>query len=164
MIYNFDTQLQCALRALEDVVAPALNGGEKHVVEQLMVAIATIGFVKARLPEARPYYRHDLRGWIAFAKEATDISGAFEPLDKARIAGEALLDDPAADVPDVEAASRRVADAVTALSDRSVGQPFSAQLDAAIFDRADSRIAQSRQWCAPFGFELQPETLPQPAW
>ena len=49
MIHSFDSQLQVALRALEEVVAPSLAGAEKHVVEQLMLAIVTIGFVKTRL-------------------------------------------------------------------------------------------------------------------
>lgn len=164
MIYNFDAQLQGALRALEEVVAPALAGGEKHVVEQLAVAIATIGFVKTRMPEARRYYRSDLRGWIAFAQEAADIAGAFEPLDSARMDAESLLEDPEADLPAFEAASRRLADAATALSHLSVGQPFEPRLDAVIFSRAEARIGQYRQWCSLFGFEIQPEKLPEPAW
>lgn len=164
MIYNFDAQLQGALRALEEVVAPALGSGEKHVVEQLMVSIATIGFVKTRLPQARRYYRNDLRGWIAFADEASAIAGAFEPLDSARIAGAALLDDPEADLGDFEAASRRVADAATLLSHQSVSQPFQSRLDVAIFAWGEARIGQYRQWCSLFGFELLPETLPEPSW
>ena len=164
MIFNFDSQLQGALRALEEVVAPALAGGEKHDVEQLMGAIATIGFVKTRMPQARRHYRNDLRGWIAFAREAANIAGPFELLDSARIDAEKLLEDPEADLADFEAGSRRLADAATALSCQSVGQSFEARLDAVIFSHAEGRIGQYRQWCSLFGFEIHPEKLPEPAW
>jgi len=164
MIHNFDVQLQVALRALQDVVAPALAGGEKHVVEQLMLAIATIGFVKTRLPEARRYYRMELRGWIDLAKEAAQVAGSSDAMADAIGAGERALGDPDADIAEFESASRHLSDGVTALSHASVGRSHHARLDSLILERGRSRVAQYRLWCAPFGFELQPEKLPKPAW
>lgn len=163
MIQGFDVQLQVILRALEEVVAPALGGAEKHVVEQLMLSIATIGFVKTRLPEARRFYRMELRSCIDLAKEAGRISGT-DSLARAIEAGESALADPEADIADFETASRSLRDGVTALSHASVGQPHQAQLDAAILEKSGALVAQNRLWCAPFGFELQPENLPKPDW
>lgn len=163
MIQGFDVQLQVILRALEEVVAPALGGAEKHVVEQLMLSIATIGFVKTRLPEARRFYRMELRSCIDLAKEAGRISGT-DSLARAIEAGESALADPEADIAHFETASRSLRDGVTALSHASVGQPHQAQLDAAILEKSGALVAQNRLWCAPFGFELQPENLPKPDW
>ena len=163
MIQGFDVQLQVILRALEEVVAPALGGAEQHVVEQLMLSIATIGFVKTRLPEARRFYRMELRSCIDLAKEAGRISGT-DSLARAIEAGESALADPEADIADFETASRSLRDGVTALSHSSVGQPHQAQLDAAILEKSGALVAQNRLWCAPFGFELQPENLPKPDW
>lgn len=163
MIQGFDVQLQVILRALEEVVAPALGGAEKHVVEQLMLSIATIGFVKTRLPEARRFYRMELRSCIGLAKEAGRISGT-DSLACAIEAGESALADPEADIAHFETASRSLRDGVTALSHASVGQPHQAQLDAAILEKSGALVAQNRLWCAPFGFELQPENLPKPDW
>lgn len=164
MIQDFDSQLQVSLRALEEVVAPALDGAEKHIVEQLMLAIATIGFVKTRLPEARRFYRMELRSCIALGAEAARIDRAATVLAAAIDAGEAALADPEADIADFEVASRRLRDQITALSHAAVGTPHQAALEAAILEKSGALIAQQRQWCAPFGFELQPEALPQPAW
>lgn len=163
MIQDFDSQLQVALRALAEVVAPALGGAEKHVVEQLMLSILTIGFVKTRLPEARRFYRMELRSCLDLASEAARIAGT-DSLGEAIRAGERALADPAADLAEFEAASRALRDGVTALSHGAVGKPHQAQLEAAILDKSGALLAQNRQWCAPFGFELQPESLPPPAW
>lgn len=164
MIHNFDIQLQVSLRALEDVVAPALSGAEKHVVEQLMLSIATIGFVKARLPEARRFYRMELRRCIEMAEEAGEIAARPEFLAEAIAAGQRALSDPEAENADFETASRNLRDLVTALSHACVGQPCQARLETALLERSGALVAQYRQWCAPIGFELDPGALPPAEW
>lgn len=164
MILDFDTQLQVSLRALQDVVAPALAGAEKHAVEQLMLAILTVGFVKTRLPEARRFYRMELRNWIGLARDVAAIADADNGLASKVEAAEAVLNDPEKDLADFELASRELRDAVTTASSDAVGKPLGERIDARIVDRHSDMLAQSRQWCLPFGFELQPELLPEPAW
>lgn len=164
MIHHFNSQLQVALRALEEVVAPALGAAEKHVVEQLMLSIMTIGFVKTRLPEARRFYRMELRSCIDLAKDAARIAGGANELSDAIKVGEGTLADPEADIAEFEAISHRLRDGVTALSHASVGQPYEAKLEAAIIEKSGALLAQNRLWCSPFGFELQPENLPKAAW
>jgi hypothetical protein len=164
MIQNFDAQLQVALRALEEVVAPALGGADKHVVEQLMLSIATIGFVKTRLPEARRLYRMELRSCIDLARETVSIIGGSEALSDAIDIGTGTLADPEADLADFATASQSLRDGVTAASHAVVGQPCQAALDAVILEKGGALLAQNRLWCAPFGFELHPESLPAPAW
>lgn len=164
MIQNFDVQLQVVLRALEEVVAPALGSGEKHVVEQLMLSIATIGFVKTRLPEARRFYRMELKNCIELAEETARITNTSGTLAEAIKLAQSALADPEADIAEFEIASRRLRDLVTELSHSSVGQPYQAQLDAVILEKSGALISQYRLWCAPFGFELQLDNLPKPAW
>jgi len=64
MNQSFETQVRIAIRALSDVIAPALAGADKHVVEQLQLTIATLGFVADRIPEATvwvgPRERHTI--------------------------------------------------------------------------------------------------------
>jgi hypothetical protein len=164
MIRDFDAQLQVVLTALQDIVAPALSGADNHVIEQLMLSIATIGFVKARLPEARRFYRMDLRSWIDLSKDAAQIVSVPDDMAKAMAAGVGVLTDPEADSADIEAISRQLRDHVTALSAAAVGQPYQADLEAVILETLGVLIAQNRQWTASFGFELQPENLPLAAW
>lgn len=164
MIQNFDAHLQVTLRALEEVVAPALGGAEKHVVEQLMLSIASIGFVKTRLPEARRFYRMELRSCIELAGESARIAGAVDAMSTALDTAKSALADPEADNAEFEAASRRLRDDVTALSYASVGHPYQKQLEAFILEKSDALVIQYRLWGLPFGFELKPETLPAPIW
>lgn len=164
MIQDFDSQLQVSLRALEDVVAPALAGAEKHVVEQLMLAILTIGFVKTRLPEARRFYRLELRNWLELGREVAAVAGAGDGLSAPIASAEAILDDPEKDLADFEGASRRLREAITAASSNLAGSGQKERVETAILDRNADMLAQCRLWCLPFGFELQPELLPKPSW
>lgn len=164
MILSFDVQLQVALRALEEVVAPALSDAEKHVVEQLHLAIATIGFVKTRLLEARRFARFELAHFATLAKavaESADNDAGL--LTQARHA-QSVLDDPLADVADYEDATSRLRDEVTAVGSRCADAAKRAEVDAIVLNQSTALLAQYRQWTSPFGFELKPEELPAPAW
>lgn len=166
---SFDTQLQAVLRALTDVVGPALAGSEKHVVEQLHLAVATLSFVKTRLPDARAFHRMELRAYIALCERAAGIAHeALPDLADALVAlarqGEAVLADPEADLAAYETADRALRDSLTVLSNRAVGTPCQAELERLILEEGDAILRQCRQWCTPFGFELKPEDLPLPAW
>lgn len=164
MIRDFDAQLQVALTALQDIVAPALSGADNHVIEQLMLSVATVGFVKARLPEARRFYRMDLRSWIELSKDTAQIVSVPDDMAKTIADGVHVLTDPEADIADFENISRQLRDHVTALSAAAVGQPYQADLESVILEKLGVLIAQNRQWTASFGFELKPDNLPLPAW
>ncbi len=163
MNLDFDVQLQVALRALNDVVAPALGGAEKHVVEQLHLAVATVGFVKARLPEARRYYRMELRHFIGLASSAAQAAGQDGALNGVVREGEDALASAEADIADYVAITRRLRDEVTALVSRAQGEAR-VRLDKLVLDMSGELLPQYRQWALPFGLELKPETLPAPAW
>ena len=99
MIQSFDVQLQVALRALGEVVAPALQGAEKHVAEQLHLAMATLSFIRTRLPEARRYYRMELLFYMELATAAAELAQPCLPAESEDLvqivsSGEAMLDDP----------------------------------------------------------------------
>ena len=163
MNLGFDVQLQVALRALSDVVAPALSDAEKHVVEQLQLAMATISFVKARLPEARRYYRMELRHYLGLAGDAAEIASGDAQLKRIAEDGEAVLANPEADISDYEAITSRLRDEVTALASRA-DLDIRVKLDRLVLDKSGELFPQYRQWASPFGFELKPGSLPAPAW
>lgn len=156
MIQDFDSQLQVSLRALEEVVAPALAGAEKHVVEQLHLAILTIGFVKQRLPEVRRFARWELSAYLDLAREL----GEDQALSSFIADGAAALQRPEADVADYDLITRRGRGAIAAFVDASGNRRVADQ----VLEGSRPIVDQSRLWCAPFGFELRPEALPAAAW
>lgn len=155
MIQDFDSQLQVSLRALEEVVAPALSGAEKHVIEQLHLVMLTVGFVKQRLPEARRYARWELSAYLDLGRSLGDDGAVRQFVSD----GEAVLQRPEADIGDIEQVTRRGRDGIAALADQ--GDP---QVASKILKASRAIIDQQRLWCAPFGFELRPEALPATAW
>lgn len=164
MNLDLDVQLQVALRALEDTVAPALGPAEKHVLEQFHLALLTLRFVHQRLPDMRRYARMELSDCLVLAKDTLAAAGVGPALTEAVAAAEAVRADPSADTAAIEEASRRLRDEVTALGAATADPAISARLDRLVLEQGGAMIGQARQWASPFGFELKPEELPAPAW
>jgi len=169
MNQSFDTQLEVIRRALTDVVMPALEGADGHVIEQLHLSLAAAGFMQARLPHARRFYRADLRAYGKLAEEIAGCLSAHGAGDTDAVlslasAAQTLLDDPEADSEDYIGLTRHIRSTVAGLSENSAGQDYESALDGLILAfNADAQL-QARAWCEPFGFELQPEDLPPPVW
>jgi hypothetical protein len=164
MILSFDVQLQVALRALNEVVAPALGEAEKHVVEQLHLAIATISFVKTRLPDARRFARMELAGYVSLADGVIALAGRDNALPGMVTQGEAMLASAEADTDAIEAVTRSLREGVTFVASLCADPEPRRAVDRLVLDHSGALLAQYRQWSAPFGFELKPEELPAPAW
>jgi len=164
MNLDLDVQLQVALRALEETVAPSLAGAEKHVVEQFHLALLTLRFVHGRLPDMRRYARLELDALLALARESISAAGSAPALADAVGSAEMVRADPAADTAGIEQAARRLRDEVTALGAAASDPALAARLDRLVLEAGGTMIGQARQWASPFGFELRPEELPAPAW
>lgn len=169
MMHSLDRQLQVVLRALSDTVAPALAQTDKHVVEQLHLSIATLGFVQQRLPDARRFARYELSEYLEMATAAADLARtaapqAAEDAREAAARGRDTLDRPDADTDAIEADTRTCREAIAALTDAVRGTDAHAAVGRLVMERSGPIIDQSRLWCTPFGFELKPQDLPAPAW
>lgn len=169
MIQSFETQLQVVLRALNEVVNPALAEADKHVVEQLQLSIATLSFIKTRLPEARRFYRMDLLSHITLAEDAVAAAGAdvahqCGAIEESIVAGRAELARPEADIEDYQGITRRLREQITDLATGTDDAQCRDHLDAMVLDRSDAMLLQNRLWVAPFGFEPDIGALPEPAW
>ena len=165
MMPLFDTQLQVSLRALREVVAPALQNGEKHVVEQLHLAIATLDFAKQRLPYARRYHRLELENYIGFAAEVravvgTDQTALRDQLAAAESAGKAELRRPEAEIEDYLIVARRLRELIASAVSAAIDKPHERALDLLIIERQKKFLLLQRAWFVPSGFELKPEDLP----
>lgn len=156
MIQDFDSQLQVSLRALQEVVAPALIGADKHVVEQLALATLTLGFVKQRLPEARRFYRWELGAYLDLARTL----GPSPALDAFIVDATVELARAEADTADFETVNRRGRDAIAAFVDADASPAIVKR----VLEASKTIVDQQRLWCVPFGFELRPEDLPAAAW
>jgi hypothetical protein len=163
MNQSYETQLQVVQRALSDVVLPALAGAEKHVIEQLQLSMAALGFLQHRLPHARRYYRWQLSAYLDLA-EAVVVLVANDTLSQLTQENRTLLQKPEAVDADYVAATRALREAIARQIVVSEGMPHEAALDALILDKSAPILLQDRLWCLRLGFELKPEALPTALW
>ena len=169
MIQAFETQLQVVQRALSEVVLPALTGASGHVIEQLHLSMAAVGFMQQRMPHARRYYRQTVASYLDMAAAIVtllaDHAGADgNGLETFIPRGRALLDSPLAEDADYCRFTGEVRAAISGLVETAQGRGYEAALDALIMDRSGPILLQERIWCLPLGFELRPEDLPAPDW
>lgn len=166
MIQSFNIQLQVAIRALREVVAPCVDPSQKQAVEQLHLSLATLEFIKDRLPYARRYFRRELEQYMSLAEEVSEKAAAIsDAVDRKRIAemladGHQRLSNPLAEIEDYILITRQLREAVSNIVSKLPKTQAGSELRAIIIDRSRDLITNERVWCLPFGFELRPEALP----
>lgn len=165
MNQDFETQLQVVQRALGEVVLPALQNADKHVIEQLHLSLAAIGFMRQRLPHARRYYRGTLQHYLELSAAVVALLPA-DAGDLALLAaeGRAVLDDPSSTDADFCAATGVLRAKIAATVEAGQGTAQESALDALIMDHSERILMEDRAWCVPLGFELRPDDLPRPDW
>ena len=169
MIQSFETQLQVSLRALGEIVAPALAGADKHVIEQLHLVIAALGFMQARLPLADAFQRTELEAYIALAEEAgancrRHRGSECVPLNEAVSQGRSALASSTPIAEDYQHSTRHLRELVVALITETANEAEAAELQAIVLARSGDMIGDARLWCLPLGFELDPNVLPRRNW
>ena len=165
----FDTQLQVSVRALREIVAPALAGADKHVVEQLHLVMAALEFMGQRIPAARRYYRDELASYIALSRDAValvsaEAGAACAGLIEAMATGESELQRPDAEIEHYQLITRRLREGLAGLLALSISHAAEAALQALVLERSEAILLAARVWCLPLGFELNPEALPRLGW
>ena len=165
MIQLTDTQLQVSLRALREVIAPALKDSASHVVEQTHLVIATLEFAKQRLPHTRRFYREELRYFITYGLEVAELIGAEHPSLADDISekcqhGEEELQRPEADVEDYLLVNRQLRELISAAVDQAASGPVEAALGRLVLERLKGYLPYQRAWLLPFGLDPSPGDLP----
>lgn len=165
MIQTFDTQLAVSLRALQDVVAPALKDAESHVVEQFNLALATLNFTQQRLPYARAFHRLELEHFIGFSAAVRDMITNDQPdlhdqLAELEAAGTEQLSDPTADIEHYLITSRSIRERITESLQCATGKPYEAALDKLAIEKQQAFFPTQRAWCVPLGLDTAADELP----
>ena len=165
MNQSFDTELQVVLRSLEEVVLPALHGADKHVVEQLHLSMAALNFMRERLPHAGRFFRGELAEYATLAESAADLMtphaiGEADELRALADAAHRILQSPTADWADYIEATRRLRAAIAHMTECGTGAPYEDDLNDLVMATSSKMHLHTRAWYLPFGFELNPETLP----
>jgi len=165
VIQTFDTQLEVSLRALQDVVAPALNGAENHVLEQFNLALATLSFLRQRLPYARGYHRLELHHFMDCSVAVRNFIAADQPelatqMKNTESLGSDELDRPQAEIEDYHLVARKLRELISESVKMATGKPYEAELDTFVCRQQEVFLTAQRAWCTPLGLDTDADKLP----
>lgn len=158
MVPDIDLQLQTVIRALSEVVAPAVSPQNQPAIEQLHLSIATLKLLKERVPLEHARARVELTQAIALA-EAMQAADGTRAMDAAVADSRQALADPAAGATQLDERRR----ALLALAEAAVAAAEPAARDKiarAVVAASRAQLDLARAWCLPAGFETSPGSIP----
>lgn len=160
-----DQALQAAVKALAEVVSPAVDSADALAVEQLRLVISWLQFHGLRRPDERRLAWAVLRQRIALARDAAAaLHGTALQADvQARTdTAQSLLARADARSDDWRHAAEALDGAIGAAFDALAGGPAAARdaLARVVLRHAEDGLMLHRAWFAPFGFEARPDAVP----
>lgn len=163
MIPEIDTQLAAVIKSLADNILPAVDSSNPMAAEQLQLCLATLGLVKAHLPDLHRYLRRDLETHLALARELKQLaekSGVATAVQPAIEAGVRTLADPEMGATEIEQQARRLKEAIVELIAATRGSAAEKEIAASIVKAEEIVILRSRAWSIGMGFEPDPTQIP----
>jgi hypothetical protein len=164
-----DLQLQTAIRALSEVVAPALDPDNGMASEQLQLVIGMLHLMAAQLPLQARYDRDELSRLLEFSyalSAAVDVDGHSQiitTLMAANVAASVLLSqvtaDPADILPAIRALRTHTGALITAVY-RDSSDTARSRITALVLAHAEQQLLRERAWLAPMGWESRPADVP----
>lgn len=167
MLDHTDNTLAAAIKALDEVVAPAIDHANPLATEQLTLVVDALRVLRERVDHLPARHRFELGQHVASARLlAPDAATASEPtrraLDAAITRGAAALQDPDATTGELREAAARVAAVITALVRESDGldPDVRRRIETAVVTAAETQIEVDRAWHLPQGFDPEPDSVP----
>jgi hypothetical protein len=163
MMDHSDTTLRAAIKALEEVVAPAVDPGDPLAGQQLRLVIDALRFLRDRVDHLHDRERFEVRHHLRLARAVAPEAAAASPaaahaLREAIEAGDAILDRSDARTPELRAASAALAAELRSLVRDAAGAGADARsrIERLIVDGTRERIDADRAWHLPQGFDPDP--------
>ena len=156
-----DLALQAVLKSLTEVIAPAVDPGDKMAQEQIGLVIGLLTLVKSRLPIAFGYSCDELARLTKLAEAILPAAGS-ETLRVALDRGASTLERAQASPGDLNTAigalRSAIGDAASTLPARSDAAGRAAVR--ALLDASSAQLLRERSWVSMQGWESDPGSLP----
>lgn len=159
MVISLDLQLRVVLKALREVVAPAVDPTNQLAAEQLALSIATLAMVQSRLPYIHAGSRQELSNAVTLATvvvnaaETTKLQGQIA-------SAQALLENPGSTLTDLESTRSKLLTAISTLVEETQDPARRTAVSAAVIAASKPQFDLARAWSLPAGFELDPVEVP----
>lgn len=163
-------QIQTAIKAMLDVVLPAVDPNNKLAQEQARLVIGTLSLVLQRLPLTYRYERDELSRFLALADtlqgQTKVLPGAQEALHELATAveqGEDVLDRARAEPSELEAANFQLREKIGALvTALYVANPSDTlrHVSSTVTAHAKEQLLRERSWLIGQDWESNPQDIP----
>jgi hypothetical protein len=161
-----DVALKSVVRALSDVVAPAVNPEAALAREQLRLATEYLKFAITRVDHLHERAAFELRHQLKMAKAVRAVVAGLPVaavLDGPVVQGESLLSAGSPRIDDLRQASTALAAGVSTVIrelETSDGQ-LRSDLIRTVATASRERIVFERSWYAPLGIDPDPDEVPE---
>jgi len=157
-----ENTLRAVLKALDDVIAPAIDPSDGVAREQLRLVTDYIRFVQLRLDHLGDRERFELRHHLGLGRQLQALAAPASEsvrhaLDEAIATGAGLLAGTHS-MADLRAANAALAGAARRLVREAAGYPAGPRraIEMTVLDASDARIDFERSWYLPLGFDPAP--------
>jgi hypothetical protein len=157
--------LGAAIKALDDVVAPAVDPADPLATEQLRLVSESLAFLRSRLP-----YLHDrsvlelqrsLALGSAIAEAAAPVAST-APLSRVIAEGSAVLDDRRASHSEIDVAAARIGAEIRNMIRLAAtfDDAVRSTIERAVLADLEGSLDFYRAWYVPLGFDPRPDSVP----
>lgn len=167
MADNTQNALAAAIKALEQVIAPAVNASDPLASEQLRLVIGTLKVLCSRLDHIVGRQDFELQQYLrlsqALQADAREVSVEIAGRLDAAIAHAIQLQEQAQRSPEqTRQAAAALASPLSALARQAPAAPEATRrrIEQRIVASQGQWVAMQRAWFLPHGFELRPGELP----
>jgi hypothetical protein len=152
---HVDNALRASIKALEEVVAPAVDPADPQAGEQLRLVIHTLGFLRERVDHIHARARFDLRHNLGLATALLEDAPALrDPI----ATGTALAASTDAPTAELRAGAAEVAAAIRTVV-RDADEDVRRRIELRVVAAAQQRIELERSWHLPQGFDPDPASV-----
>lgn len=163
-----DNALLASIKALEQVVMPAVDAADPLATEQLRLVSGFLKFLRTRMEHGYPRQLFELDHYLRLAQQVTpdaallDVPGLPSRLAAAVAQGQAVAAQAVALPADVRSAAAALATAVAGVARGAAGAdaPLRRRIEQQVLAGSKRWVEMQRAWFAPQGFDLRPDELP----
>jgi hypothetical protein len=168
MADHTENTLRAVVKALTDVVGPAVDKADPLANEQLRLVVDYLEFVRSRLDLLHGRERFELRHHLTMAAALAELrapcaAATAAALAAARAAGEEAYDSARTTTAALKAVTAQLAAAIGSLvrEAQAFDPGVRRQIEQQVLAATNERIRFERSWYLPLGFDPSPgETLP----
>ena len=163
-----DNALLASIKALNEVVLPAVDPSDPLATEQLRLVAGFLKFLRTRLPQVQDRNRFELEHYLALGERLAGDARLASPqvsqrLDEAIEDARALLRSQTASVADLRSATAALSAPISGLV-RVVAHAdpvLRERVEHAVLIESKRWVDMQRAWFVVQGFELHPDELPR---